>query len=84
MFAYILARMETGLALVCLRFGHSWLRRSLARIQGICPQCRSLYWNHPERERSYRRFTLAAIDADESPAETIGDWHYRANPGYCF
>ena len=37
--------METGLTLVCLRCGHSWLRRSLAKIPGTCPRCCSPYWN---------------------------------------
>jgi hypothetical protein len=27
---------------------------------------------------------LAAIDADESTAEAIGDWHYWVAQGYCF
>lgn len=37
--------METGLTLVCLRCGHCWLRRSLAKIPGTCPRCCSPYWN---------------------------------------
>jgi hypothetical protein len=37
--------METGLSLGCLRCGHSWLRRSLAKIPGTCPRCCSPYWN---------------------------------------
>ena len=41
--------METGLTLVCLRCGHSWLRRSLAKIPGTCPQCCSPYWNRPRK-----------------------------------
>jgi len=27
---------------------------------------------------------LAAIDADESTSEAIGDWHYWVAQGYCF
>ena len=27
---------------------------------------------------------LAAVDADESTAEVIGDWHYWVAQGYCF
>jgi hypothetical protein len=27
---------------------------------------------------------LAAIDADESTSEAIGDWHYLVAQGYCF
>lgn len=41
--------METGLTLVCLRCGHSWLRRSLAKIPGTCPRCCSPYWNRPRK-----------------------------------
>lgn len=41
--------METGLTLVCLRCGHSWLRRSLAKIPGTCPQCCSPYWHRPRK-----------------------------------
>jgi len=41
--------METGLTLVCLRCGHSWLRRSLAKIPGTCPRCCSPYWNYPRK-----------------------------------
>jgi hypothetical protein len=41
--------METELTLVCLRCGHSWLRRSLARIPGTCPRCCSPYWNRPRK-----------------------------------
>jgi hypothetical protein len=37
--------METGLTLACLRCGHSWLRRCLAKIPGTCPRCCSPYWN---------------------------------------
>src|SRR5450755_584755 len=43
--------------------------RSAAPSTGITPE------RERSRRRCYRRFTLAAIDADESPAETIGDWH---------
>ena len=41
--------METGLTLVCLRCGHSWLRRSLAKTPGTCPRCCSPYWNRPRK-----------------------------------
>jgi len=41
--------METGLTLVCLRCGHSWLRRCLAKIPGTCPLCCSPYWNRPRK-----------------------------------
>jgi len=37
-YGYIANPMETGLTLVCLRCGHSWLRRSLAKIPGNCPR----------------------------------------------
>ena len=47
--AYILAPMEPALTLVCLRCGHSWLRRSLAKIPGTCPRCCSPYWNRPRK-----------------------------------
>jgi len=48
-YAYILARVKTGLMLVCLRCGHSWLRRSLAQNTGCLPRsAASPYWNRPE------------------------------------
>ena len=42
---------ETGLTLACLRCGHSWLRRSLAKLPGTCPNpmCCSPYWNRPRK-----------------------------------
>jgi len=54
------ARVETGLMLVCLRCGHSWLRRSIANNTGYLPRsAASPYWNRPERERSRRRYHRA-------------------------
>src|ERR1035438_7860367 len=41
--------METGLTLTCLRCGHSWLRRSLAKLPGTCPGCCSPYWNRSRK-----------------------------------
>jgi len=41
--------METDLRLVCLRCGHGWLRRSLAKTPGTCPRCCSPYWNRPRK-----------------------------------
>ena len=48
---YILAPMEPALTLVCLRCGHSWLRRSLAKIPGTCPQCCSPLLESPAKRR---------------------------------
>ena len=41
--------MEPALTLLCLRCGHSWLRRSLAKIPDTCPRCCSPYWNRPRK-----------------------------------
>jgi hypothetical protein len=40
---------ETGLTLVCLRCGHAWLRRSVDKLPGTCPQCCSPYGNRPRK-----------------------------------
>jgi hypothetical protein len=41
--------METGLTLACVRCGHFWLRRSMAKMPGTCPRCCSPYWNRPRK-----------------------------------
>ncbi len=41
--------METELTLLCLRCGHAWLRRSLAKMPGTCPHCCSPYWRRQRR-----------------------------------
>src|SRR5664279_5832635 len=41
--------MEPGLTLSCLRCGHSWLRRSLAKLPDTCPGCCSPYWNRSRK-----------------------------------
>jgi hypothetical protein len=44
-----LGSAESGIALVCLRCNHSWLRRCLAKLPGTCPRCCSPYWNRPRK-----------------------------------
>ena len=58
--------METGLTLVCLRCGHSWLRRSLAKVPGTCPQCCSPYWNRPRK--------------GENPPKVLPEVHKKPDP----
>ena len=53
--------METGLTLACLRCGHAWLRRSLAKIPGTCPQCCSPYWNRPRKGEEQPKAKLAKL-----------------------
>ena len=36
------------------------------------------------RNLPVRLSQIAAIDADESTSEAIGDWHYWVAQGYCF
>ena len=89
--------METGLTLGCLRCGHSWLRRSLAKIPGTCPRCCSPYWNRPRKgeypskaklpplhEAPDRRpCPLTRAQALELAAEVIHSLRgYRNNPDY--
>ena len=84
--------METGLTLVCLRCGHSWLRRSLAKVPGTCPQCCSPYWNRPRkgekppkvRERpDLRSRPLTRTQGLKVAADVIRSLRgYRKNPGY--
>src|SRR5450755_4537429 len=88
--------METGLTLVCLRCGHSWLRRSLAKVPGTCPQCCSPYWNRPRKGENppkvlpkvhkkpdLRSRPLTRAQGLKVAADVIHSlrW-YRKNPGY--
>lgn len=53
--------MENGLTLGCLRCGHSWLRRSLAKIPGTCPQCCSPYWDRPRQGEKPPKTKLSPV-----------------------
>jgi hypothetical protein len=82
---------ETGLTLVCLRCGHSWLRRSLAKIPGRCPRCCSFCWNRT-RQRQEQKVRLATRQQAETltraqglqvASDVIGQLRgYRKNPEY--
>jgi|ERR1039458_3014582 hypothetical protein len=88
--------MENGLTLVCLRCGHSWLRRSLAKIPGTCPRCCSPYWNRlrkgeePPKAKlatlhvpSLRRRPLTRAQGLQAAADVIRSLQgYRKNPDY--
>ncbi len=87
--------METGLTLVCLRCGHSWLRRSLAKIPGTCPRCCSPYWNRPRKgaeppqakrpalQKALGPRPLTRAQGLQAAAEVIRSLQgYRKNPDY--
>jgi len=87
--------MVSGLTLVCLRCGHSWLRRSLAKLPGTCPRCCSPYWNRPRKggEPPKTKVSGPSEAPDEGPltraeglrvaAAVIGHLRgYRKNPEY--
>ena len=59
--------METGLTLVCLRCGHSWLRRSLTKTPGTCPRCCSPYWNCPRKGEEPPKAKLPALQKAPGP-----------------
>jgi hypothetical protein len=59
--------METGLTLACLRCGHSWLRRSLAKIPGTCPRCCSPYWNRLRKGEGPPKAKRAALQKELGP-----------------
>lgn len=59
--AYILGSMEPALTLLCLRCGHSWLRRCLTKIPGTCPRCCSPYWNRPRKGEDPPKARLPAL-----------------------
>lgn len=59
--------METALTLVCLRCGHFWLRRSLAKIPGTCPGCCSPYWNRPRKGEEPAKAKLPALHKAPGP-----------------
>ena len=67
--AYILAPMEPALTLVCLRCGHSWLRRCLAKIPGTCPRCCSPYWNRPRKGEDPPKAKQPAVHETPGPRE---------------
>src|SRR5450755_4438439 len=80
--------METGLTLTCLRCGHSWLRRSLAKLPGTCPGCCSPYWNRSrkgEKPPNPPKLlpTLTRAQGLKVAADVIRSLRgYRKNPGY--
>ena len=87
--------METGLTVCCLRCGHCWLRRSLAKIPGTCPRCCSPYWNRlrkgEEPPRAKRqavqnaptRRLLTRDQGLQAAADVIHSLRgYRKNPDY--
>jgi hypothetical protein len=87
--------METGLSLGCLRCGHAWLRRSLAKTPGTCPRCCSPYWNRrrkgEEAPKAKRPALHKAPDSRpltrdqglQSAADVIYSLQgYRKNPDY--
>jgi hypothetical protein len=90
-YAYILDPMETELSLGCLRCGHSWLRRSLAKIPGTCPRCCSPYWNRQRKGEEPPRAKRPALDKVpltrdqglQAAADVIRSLQgYRKNPDY--
>lgn len=87
--------METGLSLDCLRCGHSWLRRSLAKIPGTCPRCCSPYWNRRRKEEEPPKANRPALHQAPGPRPLTRDQGlqvaavvirslqgYRKNPDY--
>src|SRR5450631_3742120 len=89
--------METRLTLVCLRCGHAWLRRSLAKIPGPCPRCCSPYWNRPRKGEQtpkakpsalhrapvLRPLPLTRAEGLQIAADVIHSLQgYRKNPDY--
>lgn len=34
----------------CLRCGHRWVRRDLAKLPKCCPECNSPYWAKPRKK----------------------------------
>lgn len=88
---------ETGLTLVCLRCGHSWLRRCLAKIPGTCPLCCSPYWNRSRKGEPALKEKLPTLQQVPDPrprpltraqglqvaADVIHSLQgYRKNPDY--